>query len=159
MGGLDNGTFSFPSAFRADFQQSTAGFRAWTEQVCRRLDWLEKPDRLLLEMIFEQGLSVRKTAAIFQQNPSTVARRVRSILQGLFSSEYQICLRFQAELTPLQMNIARRYFVQKKSRRAIAQDCRLSRYALQRHLERLNSLIRRGSAFSSPRTSTLGQGA
>ncbi|MEJ5260032.1 MAG: helix-turn-helix domain-containing protein [Anaerohalosphaeraceae bacterium] len=120
------------------------------EQICRRLEWLELSDRLLLEMIYEQGMSVRKAAVILQKSPSTIARRIRARVQGLFSPEYQICLQHRMELSDLQMSIARCYYVQKKSRRAIARFLGISRYALQRHLDRLEGLVEREKEVREP---------
>lgn len=133
-----------PVGFRGDRD----AVRDAAEQICRRLEWLELSDRLLLEMIYEQGMSVRKAAVILQKSPSTVARRIRARVQGLFSTDYQICLRHRTELSDLQMSIARYYYVQKKSRRAISRFLGISRYALQRHLDKLRGLVERERGFS-----------
>jgi len=130
------------------FRENRDRIRAAAEQICRRLDWLDKPERLLLEMVYEQGMSVRKIAAVLGQNPSTVARRIHSLVEGLFSPEYQICLRGRSRLTSLQMSIARHYFVRKKSRRWLARFHRISLYALNRHLETINLFIERQKVFS-----------
>lgn len=119
------------------------------EQICRRLDWLDKPERLLLEMIYEQGLSIRKTAVILQRSPSTVARRIRSLVRGLFSPEYQMCLHCRSRLTGLQMNIARQYYVQQKSRRQIARSCRISLYAVERQLKQVARVIGNAELFTA----------
>jgi DNA-binding CsgD family transcriptional regulator len=124
-----------------DFSRGRSALRENAEQICRRLDWLDKPDRLLLEMVYEQGLSLRKTAALLHRSPSTVTRRICTLLKGLFSREYQLCLQSRSRLTPLQMNIARQYYVQKKSRRRIAQFHRISLYAVQRQLRQVKAVI------------------
>lgn len=132
------------------FERRTTPLREFAEQVCRRLEWLEKPDRLLLEMIYEQGFSIRKIAGILRRNPSTVSRRVHSLLDGLFSSDYQICLCLRRELTPLEMSIARQRFVLKKSQRAMAASHSISLYALRRHLKKLAAVIEKHRTFGTP---------
>jgi len=132
------------------FERRTTALREFAEQVCRRLEWLEKPDRLLLEMIYEQGFSIRKIAGILRQNPSTVSRRVRSLLDGLFSSDYQVCLRLRGQLTPLEMSIARQRFVLHKSQRAMAASHSISIYALRRHLKKLAAAIEKYRTFGTP---------
>ncbi len=122
-------------------QSERTALRQSAERVCSRLDWLDKPDRILLEMVYEQGLSIRKIAAVLRQNPSTVARRLRLLVDGLFSPEYQICLLCRRQLSPLQMSIARQFFVQKKSRRWMAEFHHLTLYALRRQLDQLSVLI------------------
>ncbi|HOK67750.1 MAG TPA: helix-turn-helix domain-containing protein [Anaerohalosphaeraceae bacterium] len=149
MGCLRAGALQNWADLPVGFRGNREAVRDAAEQICRRLEWLDKPERLLLEMVYEQGMSIRKIAAVLGQNPSTVARRIRSLVEGLFSPEYQICLRCRSELTPLQMSIARHYFVRKKSRRWLARFHRISLYALNRHLETMTAFIDRQKVFSN----------
>lgn len=118
-----------------------AGIQEHTDMICRRLYWLEDHDRLLLEMIYEKGLSCRQIASITNRRASSISRRVQKLTGRLLGREYPICLSYRRELSRLQLKIARDRFVADLSRPAIARRHGISLYRVDCHLRCLRKLL------------------
>ncbi len=109
--------------------------------ICRRLSWLDEPDRLLLELVYLRGSTCRQIAGLRGLRTSSVTRRVRKLTNQLTRPDYPLCLRHRSELTPLELKIARDWFAAGLSRREIARRRGLSLYQVDRILRRLKALV------------------
>jgi hypothetical protein len=114
--------------------------KEFSNLICSRLDWLQGRDRILVEMIYDRGLSYRTVAELTGRRPSSICRRIRTLIRRLLCREYQICLLRRNQLTFLQMCIARERFILGMSRSAIAERHQISLYCVDQHLQHLAGL-------------------
>ena len=120
--------------------------KEFSRLISSRLDWLQGRDRILAEMVYERGLSYRTVAELTGMRPSSISRRVRTIVRRLLSREYQRCLLRRSQLTFLQMSIARERFILGMSRAAISSRHQISLYSVDRHLRQLANLTDKNPA-------------
>jgi len=125
----------------AGHAQRTAERQKFSDLILHRLSWLEEQDRLLLELVYEKGLSYRQIARLTGIRESSISRRVRKLTGRLLNRTYSLCLLHRSELSPMQLCIARNRYVLGKSRRDIACQLRITLYSVDRHLQRLEKIL------------------
>lgn len=91
-----------------------------TELLRRRAGVLGGRDRAILEMYFEKGSSFAQMAHVAGVSETSIARKIRRLTAKLLEGEYVRCLRRGIRLSRLERAIAKDYFVDGLSQRAIA---------------------------------------
>lgn len=101
---------------------------------------LSAHDKALIQMVFEQGGTFDQIARLTGQNPSTISRRFKSLLQKLISKEVVLLLQKQYEIDDTDIRIVQDYFLQGLSHQAIANKFNISLYRVRKILRTLRSI-------------------
>ncbi|MBN1363008.1 MAG: hypothetical protein JW993_20585 [Sedimentisphaerales bacterium] len=102
-------------------------------------------DRALIAMYLEGGETVRRIATLAAVNPSSVARRIRAIIQRLTDPTYPVCLAHRQQFSTLELRVVKDYFVRGLSISKIRRRRNLGRY-------RVRAAIRKARACASAAT-------
>ena len=102
-----------------------------------RSELLSGEDKALMQMIFEKGSSFAEIAKLTGQNPSSIARRFRGLVQKLLTKELLALLRHQQVFDSVDVSICRDYFLQGLPQRIIARKLNVSSYRIRRALKTL----------------------
>lgn len=89
---------------------------------------LPTPDRLLLEMIYIDTLTIRRVATLVGSDAGSVSRRARLLFKRLFSPFMSAVMDNAEHLSPVQQKIAAHRFVSRRGSRDIAIDLGITRY-------------------------------
>ena len=76
-----------------------------------RVSLLSSRDKLLMTMYLENGNSVRQLAQLAGTNNTRISRRIKMITRRLVHGDYILCLHNREKFTPLEMLIAKDYFL------------------------------------------------
>lgn len=99
-----------------------------TERLRTRADLLASEDRALLMMYLEAGSGIRQIARLIGTSPSTVARRIRKLLDRLSDETYALCLQHRGQFTDEELAVIRDHFIRGLSVRRICRDSALCYY-------------------------------
>ncbi len=111
-----------------------------------RSDLLCREDKALIQMIFEKGSSFIEIAELTGQNPSSINRRFRALLQKLLAKEPISLLHHQNAFDPLDISICRDYYLQGLPQRTISHKLNVSLYRVRRVLRTVRYLLYNGTA-------------
>lgn len=106
-----------------------------------RLFILNKEDRLIMTMYLENGNSFNQIATLAGTNQSNISRKIRRITKRLLEGKYILCLQQRAQLIPFEMSVARDYYANGLSLRAISLNRGIGYNKLRRTLSRINKII------------------
>jgi transposase-like protein len=107
-----------------------------------RADILTGKDRALLKMYLENGSTISHMARLMGINEATVCRRIHRLTERLLDGEYITCLRNKHQLSRLEMNVARDYFLEGLSQNKIAIKRRTTVYMVRKGLRNIQELVR-----------------
>jgi len=110
--------------------------RALAERVLSRADWLDEPDRRLLEQVFGRGARPRDLAPLMNCSTRTVQRRVRRLVRTLTDPTVLTVMRRSRNWPPATREAARRYFVRRHTHRQIAGDTGMTLHEVRTELNR-----------------------
>lgn len=117
-------------------------FRDRIDLLRSRSELLTGKDKVLMTMYLKNGTSFRQMARLIGVNEASVARRIYKITQRLIDGEYITCLRNRDKFTPIEMRVAKDYFIEGLSMRKIAAKHDLSYYRIRQTLKKIERLIR-----------------
>ena len=123
------------------------------EMLRRRGHLLTGEDRALIEMHLESGETIRRMAALADVTPSCIARRLAVITERLADPTYALCMARRREFTPLELRIARDYFVRGHSIRRICQQRSVSRHRVRATIHKARELTAAETDKTTERTS------
>ena len=101
------------------------------EALRSRVALLAGRDRALATMYLEGGSSFAQIAQLTGLRRSSVARRIRRIMERLHDETYLTCVRQRSRFTEQELEIIRDHFVRGLSVRQIARERSLSYYRVQ----------------------------
>ena len=102
--------------------------RTETDKIRCRAQRLPDPDRTLVTMYLDNANSYRQMAKLTGLNESTVARRIRKIINKLRDDRLNAVLTAGKTLTQRQKKIANDYFLRSMTLKEIAKTHRTSYY-------------------------------
>jgi len=111
------------------------------EALGGRLNLLSGADKVLMTMYVQNGNSFRQIACIRGVSETSIARRIRTIVQRLTNSEYIRCVRNSDKLTVDQMGIAKDFFLMGQPMSKIARTRGTSVYVIRRALLDIRDLL------------------
>ena len=129
--------------------------RAFADRMLERAIHLQAPDRTLIEASFRDSLRVVELAALIHSRAPTdtqvraMRRRIRTLVRRLLHPRFDfvVCALANAEgiprapWSPLRARVAREFFLQGRTMRAIAVDARQSFYLVRRHRDAVEALF------------------
>ncbi len=114
--------------------------RDYAERLLERAAHLEKTDRLLIEQVYRNGMSITDAACISGDDPRKVQRRITKLLKRMDSDRFVFVLGHW-ELLPVSIRKTVELVVlQGHSLRRAARLSRVSLYQVRQHLRTLESL-------------------
>lgn len=111
------------------------------ELLLLRSNLLNHSDKALMHMVFDRGGTFEQIARLTGQSASTVSRRFQCILQKLLTRELAALLRQRNEFDSLEIRIARAYFIEGLSQRAITEKLGLTTYRVRNAIGTIRSVI------------------
>ncbi|MCC6971419.1 MAG: hypothetical protein IT434_14490 [Phycisphaerales bacterium] len=129
--------------------------RAFADRMLERAIHLQAPDRTLIEASFRDSLRVVELAALIHSRAPTdtqvraMRRRIRALVRRLLHPRFDFVVRAlanaegipRAPWSPLRARVAREFFLQGRTMRAIAADTRQSFYLVRRHRDAVEALF------------------
>lgn len=129
--------------------------RAFADRLLELSVNLPDHDRTLIEASFRDSLRVVELASLVHgQSPTdtqirAMRRRIRMLVRRLLNPRFDFVLRAlvnaegiaRAPWSPLRARVAREYFLQGRTMRAIASDARVSFYLIRRHRDAVEGLF------------------
>lgn len=111
------------------------------ELLLLRSNLLAKEDQTLLQMVLERGGTFNQIARLTGKSPSSISRRFRRILNQLLARELTALLEQKKSPDPVEISIARAYFVQGLSQRAVCVKLGISAYRVRTAIATIRKII------------------
>ena len=113
------------------------------ELLLLRSNLLNSRDKALMYMVFDKGGTFEQIARLTGQSASTVNRRFHNVLNKLLTRELTALLRQREALDSMEIRVARAYFLEGLSQKAIIQKLGVSRYRVRNALKTIRHVIYR----------------
>ena len=107
-----------------------------------RADILTGKDRALMKMYLENGSTISHIAQLMSINEATVCRRIHRLTKRLLDGEFITCLRNKNQLSRLELNVARDYFLEGLSQNKIALKRKTTIYMVRKGLKNIQELVK-----------------
>ena len=127
--------------FLVKYQDERLMEREGVELVRRRIRILRGIDKGLMSLYYIDGCSYGKIAAILGINESNVSRRIRKITSRLISGQYIRCLQNKRFFSPQELQIAREYYISRRTMRQIAEKSGSSFYEVRKSINRIEAIL------------------
>lgn len=114
--------------------------REMIDELVERAEWLPPGDRWLIDSVYREGRRVAEVAAILDQSPRILRRRVRAILRRVKSGRFAFVATQSRAWPALKRQVARACFIEGKSQREAAGELRLSLHAVRRQWQAVDAL-------------------
>ena len=126
----------------ADHQRDTRNqARERLEQLLCMSNQLNRTDRLMVRMYFENGNTCSQLAHLSGLNPGTVCRRIRKALKRLFVARQIARLSRCQRFSDRDIDLATEYFVVGRSMRKIARRRDISYYRVRKTIRRFHPYL------------------
>ena len=121
--------------------QAKPGIRDRIDLLQGRARLLSGKDRLLMMMYLKNANTFRQMARLTGVNEATIARRIHKLIKRLIDGEYITCLHNRGKLTPIELLIAKDYFLRGLSQKKIAQKRGCSLYSVREALKKIQQMV------------------
>ncbi len=115
--------------------------REAAELLLLRGHLLSRDDRVLLQMVFDRGGTFAQISRLTGLSATTVSRRFHRILKKLMARELVALLAETKQPDPLEISIARAYFVQGLSQQDISKKLGISAYRVRLTIRGIRRLV------------------
>jgi len=119
----------------------TAVYADQVDLLRARAEILTGKDKALMQMYLENGSTFSQMARLAGVNEATIARRIHKLSHRLLDSEYITCLRHREHFSPLEQAIARDYFIEGLSQKAIALKRNTTVYRIRKGLNKIQEFV------------------
>lgn len=114
--------------------------RELIDELVERAEWLPPGDRWLIDAVYREGRRVAEVAAILDQSPRILRRRVRAILRRVRSGRFAFVAVQSRAWPALKRRVARACYIEGKSQRAVAGELRVTLHAVRRQCQAIEAL-------------------
>lgn len=114
--------------------------RDMIDELVERAEWLPPGDRWLIDSVYREGRCVAEVAAILNQPPRILRRRVRALLRRVRSGRFAFVATQSRAWPALKRRVARACFIEGKSQREAAGELRLTLHAVRRQCQAVDAL-------------------
>ena len=112
------------------------------EVLRMRAQLLDTEDRALAITFLESGVSLYQLARLSGTSMSTMARRIRRIVQRLSDETYSVCVKSRHCFTDLDLEIVCDHFVRGLSAKRISRERNISYYSARTTIEKARRFAR-----------------
>ena len=112
------------------------------EVLRMRAQLLDTEDRALASTFLESGVSLYQLARLSGTSMSTMARRIRRIVQRLSDETYSLCVKSRHCFTDLDLEIVCDHFVRGLSAKRISRERNISYYSARTTIEKARRFAR-----------------
>ena len=130
---------------------SNAVFAAKIDMIRSRARMLEGKEKLLMDMYFERGVSIRQMSKMSGISETTISRRVRRLKERLLGREYLVCVRNSHLLDKKCIKIASQRFIKGLSIKNIAENNKMSIYMVKKIFGKIDEIIERAAEENTPK--------
>ena len=114
--------------------------RDQVEQLLERAQYLSEPDRLLIEQVYQHGISITDLARLTNNPSRSLRRRVVRLIQRMDSPMFMFVVRNQFRLPPEALRVGQLVLCQGHSLRRAAKVAGRSLHHIRRHLQTVYDL-------------------
>ncbi len=114
--------------------------REAAERIVALADGLSRPDRALLEAIYERGLSAAECARMAGRDVRWMQRRVKRLLTRLADPRYAFVYARHRHWPTFRRRVARAIFLEGRSRRRTARELGVSLHRVRREADRVAAM-------------------
>jgi predicted DNA-binding protein YlxM (UPF0122 family) len=107
-----------------------------------RAGLLTGTDKTLMQIYLDNSGTFRQMSRIAGVNEANISRKIHKLIKRLLDGQYITCLRNRKNLTALQVEIARDYFVDGLPMSEIARRHEISYYAARKAMKRIQQITR-----------------
>ncbi len=111
------------------------------ELIRKRIQILSGVDKGLMSLYYIDGCSFKRIAALLEINPTNVSRRIRNITSRILAGQYIRCLRNKKYFSSQQLQVAREYYVRRRTLRQIAAKSGISFYEIRKIITRIEAIL------------------
>lgn len=111
------------------------------EQIVARAAFLPPHERLLVELYFDHGRSIKDIAAASRVHDRVMSRRIRRLLERLNSERFSFVVRNMNAWPPQRRSVASAMVLQGRSIRQAARELSVSVYTVRRQHETISALF------------------
>lgn len=115
--------------------------RDHAEAIIARSQFLSGSDRAIIESIYSEGLTAAEIAAIRDECPRAIRRRVRSVVTRLQTPLFAFVVQQRPNFSPLRRRIATMCVLHGHSIRAAAERTGLTLHAVRKHMHAIHALF------------------
>lgn len=120
--------------------RNTAARRRHVERLLERAQLLDEPDRLLIEAVYEHGLSVAAIARLRQRSPSCVYHKLKQLLARIRSPLFEYVAAHR-DVLPIDIRrTAEAIALRGRTQRQTAALTRQSLHTVRRHMQAVRTL-------------------
>ena len=124
---------------------------AWeVDRIRMRADWLEGRDRVLIELVFGQGVPTARLAGMMGVGPRAARRKLRQLVRRLHNPDYLFCLQHRQKFTLSERDLLRRHLVQGMTILQTASLCGCSKHQVEKTIRKLRELQARWQQLTCP---------
>jgi DNA-binding CsgD family transcriptional regulator len=107
-----------------------------------RAGLLTGTDKTLMQIYLDNSGTFRQMSRIAGVNEVNISRKIHKLIRRLLDGQYITCLRNRKNLTALQVEIARDYFVDGLPMSEIARRHEISYYTVRKAMKRIQQITR-----------------
>jgi len=124
------------------FQQAKQENRDELDLLRRRINLLKGKNKLLMTMYLDNSNSFRQMSRLSGISETSIARRIKRIMNRLTDGRYITCLRNASDFSQQELDIAKQYFLLGYAMRKIAQNRQCSYHCIRGTIKKINRLIK-----------------
>lgn len=138
-----------------DFSDSSSAYFASTVYADRveilrsRARLLRGRDRAMMSMYLDKGNSVGQIARVAGLAESVISRRIRKLMTRLIDGEYIVCLQHRDMFDPIEIKVAKDFFLVGISQNVIAENRCISIYKTRKIIAKIRAFKKRISKTRS----------
>ncbi len=138
-----------------DFSDSSTAYFAATVYADRvdilraRARLLKGRDRAIMTMYLDKGNSIVQIARVAGVTEAVMSRRVRRLIARLIDGEFVLCLRHRDVFDPIELGIAKDFFLVGLSLSAVSESRGISVYRIRRIVAKIRAFKKRISKIRS----------
>jgi DNA-binding CsgD family transcriptional regulator len=113
---------------------------ALNDQLVRRAEWLDAPDKAIVLAMFDEGYSAAEIARLGNLPVRMVRTRIHRLVNRLGDPKVAYVARFCGSWSKTRASIGRSVFLHGKSLRETANELSMSFYLVRRHRESIDAM-------------------
>jgi hypothetical protein len=129
-------------------EDSKSGFHSYkgvfsdrAEMLVNRADILNGKDKALLKMYLTNGMTFRQIACIAGTSELVIGRKIHALTAKLVEGDYITCLQNRNKFKRFEMVVAKDYFLEGISQKAIAKKRKMTVYTTRKVLRNIREIV------------------
>jgi hypothetical protein len=126
---------------KGGFHSCKGVFSDRAEMLANRADILNGKDKALLNMYLKNGMTFRQIAYAAGTTELIIGRRIHALTAKLAEGDYITCLQNRDKFNRVEMAVAKDYYLDDISQKAIAKKRRMTVYTTRKVLRNIREIV------------------